>query len=327
MPWRATRDPYAIWVSEVMLQQTQVATVLDYYRRWMERFPTAEALAEATEEDALSVWQGLGYYRRCRLLQSGACQVAATGMPRNRDELLKVPGIGKYTAAAIASIAFEEPVPLVDGNVERVFARLEADPTTKPALNAKAWAWAEKVLATQSPGEWNQALMELGATVCTPREPKCNACPVQAYCSAYKQQAVDEYPKKVAKQKPTLMHHVTVIPVYKGRVGVRLIPEGQWWQRMYEFARVDQADEQSLFEHLGNPWTQTVGHFSHAVTRYRIRMTVLMAMCEQRPEGFEMKTLAELGRLPLPSPQRKALQMARPFMAESLSNAQGKGPG
>jgi A/G-specific adenine glycosylase len=304
-----------------MLQQTQVATVLDYYRRWMERFPTVKALAEAGEEDALSLWQGLGYYRRCRLLQTGARQVAAGRMPQTRDELLQVPGIGKYTAAAIASIAFGEAVPLVDGNVERVYARLQADPSVKPTLNKRAWQWAEQALATEHPGEWNQALMELGATVCTPRDPGCEQCPVQAHCSAYQQQAVAEYPKKVAKEKPTRLHHVTVLPLYQGRVGVRVIPKGQWWEGMYEFARSEVAGESELLEQLGQPWTQSIGRFTHAVTRYRIRMEVFLARCERQPEGFELKTLEELDNLPLPSPQRKALKLALPFMAASGSSA------
>ena len=186
LPWRGTRDPYRIWLSEIMLQQTRVAAVIDHYRIFLERFPNLEALAAAPEDAVLAAWSGLGYYRRARLLHRSAQQmVAATAdgrvgcFPRNSEALLALPGIGRYTAAAIASIAFGEPVAVVDGNVERVLRRLMGVNLSTP----QTWEHAQAFLARSRPGDFNQAMMELGATVCVPREPRCLACPVRKWCA------------------------------------------------------------------------------------------------------------------------------------------------
>ena len=180
LPWRRTRDPYAIWVSEVMLQQTRVAAVLEHYARWMARFPTVQSLAEADEPEVLAYWSGLGYYRRAHFLHAGARAVLAERsgrLPRTAAELKKLPGIGDYTSAAIASIAFGEAVAVLDGNVERVLLRLEG-PASGAALRARAAA----LLSPEHPADHNQAMMELGATVCLPRAPLCLSCPVQPWC-------------------------------------------------------------------------------------------------------------------------------------------------
>ncbi|HEY0785317.1 MAG TPA: A/G-specific adenine glycosylase [Acidobacteriaceae bacterium] len=194
LPWRRTRDPYAIWVSEIMLQQTRVAAVLDHYARWMARFPTIPSLAAASLADVLALWSGLGYYRRARFLHAGAQAVVAEHggqLPRTAIGLRAIPGIGEYTSAAIASIAFGEPVAVVDGNVERVVLRLAGlgQPAGAPDLAATAAKTARAVrrianslLLPERPGAFNQAMMELGATVCLPRGPLCLACPVQQWC-------------------------------------------------------------------------------------------------------------------------------------------------
>lgn len=204
LPWRRTRDPYAIWVSEIMLQQTRVETVIPYYERFLARFPTALALADAPEEDVLAMWSGLGYYRRARLLHAGARSVADRGeVPRNRDGLLAVPGIGPYTAGAVASIAFGEPVGLVDGNVARVLSRvflIEED--MRKAGMKKAEAIADAIVAERDPGAWNQSLMELGATICTPQRPLCARCPVASSCRARAEGRVEGLPNLSAKKKP-----------------------------------------------------------------------------------------------------------------------------
>jgi A/G-specific adenine glycosylase len=179
LPWRRTDDPYAIWVSEIMLQQTRVNAVLDHYARFMARFPTMEALAIAEEPEVLAVWSGLGYYRRARMLHKAAKVVAdelAGVMPQSSEELRKLPGIGAYTSAAIASIAFREPVAAVDGNVERVILRLTANG------NSTVRETAGELLDRSRPGDFNQAMMELGATVCLPKNPLCVECPVQQHC-------------------------------------------------------------------------------------------------------------------------------------------------
>jgi A/G-specific adenine glycosylase len=189
LPWRNTRDPYAIWVSEIMLQQTRVAVVIERYKAFLERFPTAIALADAGEQDVLALWSGLGYYRRARMLHQAARFVAQElggSMPTSSGELRKLPGIGAYTAAAIASIAYGEHIAVVDGNVERVISRLEgwesADRSAEAAIRRKVETFAGELVDPKRPGDFNQSLMELGATVCTPRSPQCLTCPWTAEC-------------------------------------------------------------------------------------------------------------------------------------------------
>lgn len=182
LPWRKTRDPYHIWLSEIMLQQTRVAAVLDHYRIFLKRFPDVQALAAASEDAVLAAWSGLGYYRRARMLHQAAQQIAKQlggCFPRNSEALLALPGIGRYTAAAIASIAFAEPVAVVDGNVERVLERFIGINLTTPQI----WQHGQALLADSRPGDFNQAMMELGATVCVPREPRCPMCPVRKWCA------------------------------------------------------------------------------------------------------------------------------------------------
>ena len=182
LPWRKTRDPYSIWLSEIMLQQTRVAAVLEHYRIFLERFPDLPALAAASEESVLAAWSGLGYYRRARMMHQCARQIAEQHgglFPENSKTLMTLPGIGRYTAAAIASIAFAEPVAVVDGNVERVLRRVMG-----ANLSAQqTWQHAQTILANSRPGDFNQAMMELGATVCVPRAPRCPECPVRKWCA------------------------------------------------------------------------------------------------------------------------------------------------
>jgi len=183
LPWRDTRDPYRVWLSEIMLQQTRVAAVLDYYRVFLNRFPDVLSLAAAPEDAVLAAWSGLGYYRRARMLHQCAKDLLQNHdgrFPQTADDLLKLPGIGRYTAAAIASIAFSEAVAVVDGNVERVLRRLIGIDLTGP----QTWQHAQKLLDNSRPGDFNQAMMELGATVCVPREPRCLACPIRKWCAS-----------------------------------------------------------------------------------------------------------------------------------------------
>jgi len=182
LPWRRTRDPYRIWLSEIMLQQTRVAAVLDHYRVFLERFPNVEALAAAPEDAVLAAWSGLGYYRRARMLRQCAQELVQNDggrFPQSAEALQTLPGIGRYTAAAIASIAFDEPIAVVDGNVERVVQRLHGRDLAQPRI----WQRAQSLLNPSRPGDFNQSMMELGATVCLPRDPKCPACPVRKWCA------------------------------------------------------------------------------------------------------------------------------------------------
>jgi A/G-specific adenine glycosylase len=182
LPWRRHCDPYHVWLSEIMLQQTRVAAVVEYYERFLRRFPTVKKLAAARQSSVLAAWSGLGYYRRARMLHQAARQVVkgpGGKFPASAEELQKLPGIGRYTAAAIASIAFGEPVAVVDGNVGRVLQRVLGK-----RLDGEArWRSAEGLLSRQRPGDFNQAMMELGATVCLPRQPMCRACPVFDFCA------------------------------------------------------------------------------------------------------------------------------------------------
>ncbi len=219
LPWRRTRDPWAIWVSEIMLQQTRVETVRPYYERFLIRFPTPSALAEAAEDDVLAAWSGLGYYRRARMLHAGARHVAGATMPDRRDALLALPGIGRYTAGAIASIAYGEAVGLVDGNVARVLARIFAIPDDMRRVGMKvAERLAERIVAKEDPGAWNQALMELGATICTPRSPGCSTCPVNKDCRAYAEGRVNQLPVLSEKTKPIPQRLQAIVAVNGDRI-------------------------------------------------------------------------------------------------------------
>ncbi len=215
LPWRQTRDPYAIWVSEIMLQQTRVATATPYYERWMQRFPTVAALAEASVDDVLAAWSGLGYYRRARYLHRGAREVIARyggRVPGSARELRSLPGVGRYTAGAIASMAFGERAPIVDGNVARVLARLFAlDVDIKSAAGARVlWELAEALVPAEAPGEFNQGLMELGSLVCTPTSPRCGGCPLADRCRAKRQDLQADLPRTPPRKRAEeLPRHAT----------------------------------------------------------------------------------------------------------------------
>jgi A/G-specific adenine glycosylase len=199
LPWRRTREPYRVWVSEIMLQQTRVAAVVEYYDRFLQRFPTVQKLAAARLDSVLAAWSGLGYYRRARALQAAAKEIVENHggcLPNSADELRNLPGIGRYTSAAIASIAFQEPVAVVDGNVERVLSRMAG----RHLNGEKAWSFAETLLSTSRPGDFNQAVMELGATVCLSRDPQCLICPLRDFCSTRGELAAPTLPKRQKRE-------------------------------------------------------------------------------------------------------------------------------
>ncbi|MEZ5973097.1 MAG: A/G-specific adenine glycosylase [Hyphomonadaceae bacterium] len=202
LPWRLREgrpDPYCVWLSEIMLQQTTVAAVAPYFARFLERWPNVEALAAAPRDDVLGAWAGLGYYSRARNLHAAAQQMAARGVPDSEAGWLELTGVGPYTAAAIAAIAFGEATNVVDGNVERVIARLRAVETPLPDAKAELRALAGELVTADRPGDWAQALMDLGATVCTPRSPKCEVCPWIAECAAYATGSPETYPRRAVK--------------------------------------------------------------------------------------------------------------------------------
>ncbi len=223
LPFRRTQDPYAVWVSEVMLQQTRVETVVGYFERFVARFPTVEALAAADEDEVLAAWSGLGYYRRARLLHRGARAVVERFggvLPSRATELRTIPGIGAYTAGAIASIAYDRPEPAVDGNVARVLARLDAleAPAEQVAGHAGLAARARAVLEAGRPRVLAQALMELGALVCTPRAPSCGACPVRAHCRAREGGLVERIPAPRTRPERPEARFCGLVLAFEGRV-------------------------------------------------------------------------------------------------------------
>ncbi|MEN6576650.1 MAG: A/G-specific adenine glycosylase [Phycisphaerales bacterium] len=223
LPWRRTRDPYAIWVSEIMLQQTRVPTTIPYYERFLKRFPTVRQLARARLDTVLKLWEGLGYYSRARNLHQAAREIVSrfdSRVPRTKDDLLTLPGIGRYTAGAIASIAFGEREPLVDGNVERVLCRLFRirGNSKDAAIRKKMWSLAEELLPKEQVGHFNQSLMELGSEICTPRAPHCPDCPLERLCEAKRHGEQDQLPTRTAA-KPLPSHTVVVAVIYRnGRI-------------------------------------------------------------------------------------------------------------
>jgi A/G-specific adenine glycosylase len=216
LPWRASRDPYRIWIAEVMLQQTRIAAVLPFYARWLKRFPTVNSLARAPEEQLLRLWSGLGYYSRARNLHRAAKEIVARhggAFPRAPDDALALPGVGRYTAAAVLSIAYDQPFAVLDGNVARVFARLGAirGDLRAPARWRQLGELVQRLLVRNDPGDWNQALMELGETICTPRIPRCSECPVSRGCRARALGLTREIPAARSKRASVKMRVAAAI--------------------------------------------------------------------------------------------------------------------
>jgi len=293
LPWRRSQDPYAVWVSEMMLQQTQVRTVIPYFQTWMQRFPTVAALANAEESDVLHAWQGLGYYSRARNLRRAAQEMLRVHdgrVPEQVSELLALPGIGPYSAGAIASIAYGHAEPLVDGNVIRVLSRLFAlrgDPNKAP-LKAEIWDIARALIPKQAPGAFNQALMELGATVCTPRAPRCATCPVAAQCRALADDLVDVLPELPARAKATPVHVVAAIATRGGRVLVtKLRADAPRWAGMWLFPNAEVAANETPEAAVARALLSAVGLrgkaaellcvVRHTVTRFRITLDAYRA--------------------------------------------------
>lgn len=225
LPWRETEDPYAIWVSEVMCQQTRVDTAIPYYHRFLERFPTPQALASASEDEVLAVWSGLGYYRRARMLHAGVKELVATyggELPMDAEARRSLPGVGRYTAGALGSIAFDLPEPIVDGNVARVLSRVFRIETMlgKAVTERALWSHAEELVQGPRPGDFNQALMELGALVCTPKAPSCGACPWSEECAAREAGIQESLPVPRKKKKPKAVSFTAVVAT-RGRGAAR----------------------------------------------------------------------------------------------------------
>jgi A/G-specific adenine glycosylase len=310
LPWRRSRDPWAVWVSEVMLQQTRVETVVPYFERFLARFPDPAALAVADTEEVLAHWSGLGYYRRARQLQSAARVVVERGgLPRTAAELVRLPGVGPYTAAAIASIAFAEPVPVLDGNVIRVAARLSADPGDpgRAADRRRLLAVAATLIDRQRPGDSNQALMELGATVCLPRAPRCGQCPLADGCAARAAGRAEELPRPRRRPAPVAVRQVAA--VVGGPDGALLLvrrdPGEAVLPGLWEFPTVE-ADgpgdaARALAARYGGRW-----RLGESLARVRHGITFRVIELDARRASWRSEAVAEAGEAAWIDPGRCA---------------------
>jgi A/G-specific adenine glycosylase len=324
LPWRRTRDPYAIWVSEVMLQQTRVETVLRYYDRFLERFPTPNALASASEDAVLAAWSGLGYYRRARNLHLGVREVLARyggSVPEEPEQRRSLPGVGRYTAGAIGSIAFDRAEPIVDGNVARVLCRLhviEGAPGQR-AVDARLWSEAEALARGPRPGALNQALMELGATVCTKHAPRCEACPVAHGCGAREKARVGELPAVRARKPPRRWPRVGLVATleHQGEACVVLTrSEEPLFGGLWNLPMADGdglAVARALCRTLGsNTVPEPLGRLSHLLSHRAIELELYQSRLRSPPRkaGTQAVALRGLHGLGISSLTRKALAKA-----------------
>ena len=335
LPWRRTRDPYAIWVSEIMLQQTQVKTVIPYWERWMHALPEIRDLAEATPETIHKLWEGLGYYTRVRNLQKASRQIIANHngqFPRDHEAILDLPGIGRYTAGAISSIAFNEPTPILDGNVIRVLTRLFGIATNprEKSTNEKLWRLAEQPVlqahATKSESacsHLNQSLMELGAIVCTPKQPNCPQCPVQRHCTARRTGRVDQLPNLGARAPATARRFAAFVIERRGHFLVRQRPAGVVNAHLWEFPNMEisatSPDLKVIAKKelgLALAIVEKLCVIKHTITRYRITLEAWRAKIKsplrKSARGITWLTPAELNNLAFTSAHRKILDKIAP---------------
>ncbi len=333
LPWRRTKDPYAIWVSEIMLQQTRVEAVKGYYSRFLERFPNIEALATANEAEVLKLWEGLGYYSRARNLQKAAKLIEDEyegAMPVNYDELLHLPGIGDYTAGAIASIAHGEAVPAIDGNVKRVTARIFGirESVDRPDIIKQIRKLLQNAIPQDHPADFNQAMMELGATVCVPRMPKCDLCPIQSFCDGYTQGDADSLPIHEKKAPGKTVDMAVILLTWENQVCVFKRQE-RLLHGMYVFSLLeDETDPQqiaSMYKQDGiyAEYKADLGNathvFTHRIWKMKIFHFALQSMPDQqwlnKRQGV-MATTEMLESLPIPAAMKAARKEAMKLMAE-----------
>lgn len=300
LPWRSSQNPYRVWISEIMLQQTQVATVVPYFERFLRAFPDVQTLAAADEHAVFRHWEGLGYYRRARQMHRAAqviCAEHGGKFPRTLEEVLKLPGVGRYTAGAIVSIAFDQRAPILEANTVRLYSRLLAfrDETTSSAGQKLLWQFAEDLLPTNNCGSFNQALMELGSQVCTPRAPRCELCPLQAECAAFQAGCQEQVPQPKAKVAFEAVNEASVVVYRSGRVLLRRRESGERWAGLWDFVRFA-VEARPSHEHVDELLRKTRQHsglavseprhlmtLKHGVTRFRITLDCFAATCAKGP--------------------------------------------
>ena len=322
LPWRGETEPYRIWLSEIMLQQTQTQTVKGYYARFLERFPDVFALVGAPEEEVLKLWEGLGYYSRARNLHAAAKLVVSElggVFPRNAEGLRKLPGVGPYAANAIASIAYSEPVPALDGNQARVLSRILAwEPELRTPFDLLQPAL--ELISRERPGDYNQALMDLGASVCLPKNPRCGDCPLSAHCLALSEDAAEDFPRKPAPVPKKEQDWTILLLTVEGRLLIRRRPKGMLGG-LYEFVSVEgHHDEAGLVELLTEQGFEGVRGLKrltdarHVFTHRVWRMQGWQAECGAAPEGFTPVDAAALAALPFPSALRAYREIAEDLL-------------
>jgi A/G-specific adenine glycosylase len=305
LPWRRTRDPYAILVSEIMLQQTQVATVIPYYARWMSRFPDFATLAAAEESDVLSVWQGLGYYSRARNLHRAAKTVTEKHdgeMPVDPALIRALPGIGRYTAGAVASFAFDLPEPLVDANVARVLARLLDlhTPIDTTAGQTALWSAAGSLVPRKGARIFNGALMELGALVCTPRAPRCDQCPIHSQCAAFANGTAEKLPRKKPRRKQVALSEPCAWTVSRDRILLEQ-QTGKRWRGLWKLPSLPAA-----------PDTESLLTLDYPFTHHRVTLSIFTQPAPSPlGENHAWHPLASLSDLALTAPHRRAIEQLR----------------
>jgi A/G-specific adenine glycosylase len=334
LPWRRTRDPYAIWVSEIMLQQTQVKTVLPYWTHWMCELPTIAALASASEAKLHKLWEGLGYYMRVRNLQKAARAIVDNHggrFPENFDDILELPGIGRYTAGAICSIAFDQPKPILDGNVIRVLTRIfgiQENPREKKA-SARLWQLAEALVLEADKREGcshlNQSLMELGALICTPRNPNCAVCPASAYCIARRENRQEQFPNPAKRIAMTPRRFIALLVNRRGRFLVRQRPAIGVNAHLWEFPNIEvssDSDADSAAASIFGASPMRLEKFcivKHSITRYR--MTLETYRADFNSHAFDVSgkwlPLRNLDSLAFTSAHRKVLDQIQAATVKS----------
>ena len=329
LPWRGSRDPYRVWVAEVMLQQTRIAAVRPYYHCFLRRFPRVESLARAPQDEVLKLWSGLGYYSRARNLHRAAKEIVAqhgAKFPRELEAALRLPGVGRYTAAAVLSIAYDVPLAVLDGNVARVLARLGAirGDLRAPRRWKSLGTTAERLLARDTPGDWNQALMELGETICTPQTPRCHSCPISRACRAYARGIVDQIP--APRRKRAAVHMKIAAAILRDPRGRTLLVRDPGahdevlFSRMWQFPAVEvaRAARAELAEHLRATLRINVHDLKplaqsrHGVTYRNIQLLPFLARVRRLPKRPRTRVipLSNLARVPISSATRKLAQAA-----------------
>jgi A/G-specific adenine glycosylase len=336
LPWRSTKDIYVIWVSEVMLQQTQVTTVIPYYFRFLEKFPTVEHLARAEEQEVLKFWEGLGYYSRGRNLHRAAKKIMTEyngKIPGEPGEFRKLPGVGPYIMAAVLSIVFNIPLPAVDGNVMRVYTRFRGigDDIRKNATRNRIFKELQAIIPVEAAGDFNQAFMELGAMVCLPKVPKCESCPLNEHCTAYIDRAVDRYPFK-SPLKGVPEYNVSIAVISKGdRFYIQKRPSEGHLGGLWEFpggkAKGDETPEEAILreckEELGSriKIIKKLALVNHAYTHFKIHMSVFVCAFAAEDEDvhppagipFQWITVDQLEDYPFPGANHKFFPRLRDY--------------